>query len=247
MWMELLTTPETYVSLLTLTALEIVLGIDNIVFISILAERLPVEKRNGVRQMGLLMAIIGRLGLLSMLAFLTHLTQPLFTLFHWTVSAKDLVLVVGGLFLIAKSASEIYDKVEGTEEGHEIKPGKGSTVMSVLLQIMLLDVVFSLDSIITAVGLVAHIPIMVVAILLSVAIMMLSVNHVAGIIEKHPSIKVLALSFLLLIGTLLVAEGLHQHVPKGYVYFALGFSVFVEFLKIKADPNQRLDQKPKSA
>jgi len=244
MWLELFSNPQTYISLATLTLLEIVLGIDNLVFISILAERLPEADRDRMRQMGLAFAVIGRLGLLSCLSYLAKLTAPLFVVLDMGISTKDLVLLGGGVFLIAKSASEIYDKVEDDSPNQHADATKKISAVSIILQIMLMDIIFSLDSIITAVGLVNDLPVMIMAILLSIAIMMFAVNPIAHLIERHPSIKILALSFLLLIGTLLVAEGLHQHVPKGYIYFALGFSVFVEWIKIKTDTDHPSPQKP---
>lgn len=237
--LALLSDPQTYVSLLSLTLLEIVLGIDNIIFISILAGKLPEESRQKARVYGLGMALFGRLLLLLGLSWLTQLTAPLFSLGSLHFSGKDLVLLAGGLFLIWKSATEIYEKVEG--DPHALiaeAPVKAASFRSVILQIMLIDVVFSLDSIITAVGLVPHIAIMVVAILVSMALMMVAAGGIVGFIDRHPSIKVLALSFLLMIGTMLVAEAFEFHIPKGYIYFSLTFALFVEFLNIKSKTRQ---------
>jgi predicted tellurium resistance membrane protein TerC len=232
--LELLQQPQTYVSLASLTLLEIVLGIDNIIFISILAGKLPKEQRNQARVAGLILALAGRLGLLLSIAWLTKLTQPFLTLGGLALSGKDLVLLVGGLFLIVKSAQEIYEKVEGHQsEGSTLSP-KAATMASVISQIILIDMVFSLDSIITAVGLVSQIPIMVTAIVISLVIMILAAGSIGDFIDRHPSVKVLALSFLLMIGTLLLGEAFGAHIPKGYVYFSLAFSLFVEFINIRA-------------
>lgn len=239
---ELFRDPQTYFSLLSLTLLEIVLGIDNIIFISILAGKLPEAERQRARVTGLLLALAGRLALLFSITWLTRLTEPFLSLGSWiALSGKDLVMLVGGLFLIFKSAKEIYDKVEGphSEIGitdknlpEDVRPKVSFT--SIIAQIILIDMVFSLDSIITAVGLVSNIVIMIVAILISLLIMILASGTIGEVIDRHPSIKVLALAFLLMIGTLLVAEGFHAHVPKGYIYFSLSFALFVEWLNIKA-------------
>lgn len=238
MW-ELLADPQTYVSLLSLTLLEIVLGIDNVIFISILAGKLPEEDRQKARVIGLGMAVAGRLLLLFSIVWLTQLTQPLFHLFSMDFSGKDLVLLAGGLFLIWKSATEIHEKVEGNPHALAETPrDRTATFRGILFQIMLIDIVFSLDSIITAVGLVRHIAIMVVAILISLGIMLASAGQIGGFIDRHPSVKVLALSFLLMIGTMLVAEGMGVHIPKGYIYFSLTFALFVEFINIKSKTRQ---------
>lgn len=233
--LQLLQDPQTYISLLSLTLLEIVLGIDNIIFISILAGKLPPEQRNQARVIGLLLALGGRLVLLLSISWLTKLTQPLFTLGGFGFSGKDLVLLGGGLFLIAKSAQEIYEKVETRPHQPGSPIPKATTMASVILQIILIDMVFSLDSIITAVGLVSEIPIMVTAILISLGIMIAAAGGIGDFIDRHPSVKVLALSFLLMIGTLLVGESFGAHIPKGYVYFSLAFSLFVEFINIRAN------------
>jgi predicted tellurium resistance membrane protein TerC len=234
--MEWLSEPQTWISLLTLTVLEIVLGIDNIVFITILADKLPMEQRQRARQVGLLLAMISRIILLISIAMLIGLTTPLFTIFHLGISGRDLILIIGGIFLLGKSTIEIHNKLEG-EEGHASAKVKARFI-NVVIQVMLLDVVFSLDSVITAVGMADHVTIMITAVIIAVLIMMLSVNVISEFISDHPTIKILALSFLLLIGFSLVAEGLHQEIPKGYIYFAMGFSVFVEIL------NLQMRQKP---
>lgn len=232
--MEFLTDPSLWGALITLTVLEIVLGIDNIVFISILAGKLPdAAQQRRARTIGLAGAMITRIGLLFSLSFIMSLTTPLFTVPIWEqgISGRDLILLFGGLFLMYKSVTEIYEKVEGAEHEREVKAR--TTMVSTVVQIMIIDIVFSLDSVITAVGMVNNLPVMVAAIVISVGVMMLAAGSVSEFINKHPSVKVLALSFLLLIGVLLVAEGLGQHVPKGYVYFAMAFSFLVEVLNIR--------------
>jgi predicted tellurium resistance membrane protein TerC len=228
----LLTDPQTWISLLTLTALEIVLGIDNIVFISILAAKLPKDQQAKARQMGLAAALISRLALLGSLAFIVKLTKPIFTVLGNEISGRDLVLLVGGLFLIWKSTKEIHAKVEGDGEAH----GAGGKVVSfsgVIVQIMFLDLIFSLDSVITAVGMVDALWIMVVAVILAVIIMLMASGAISQFVNEHPTVKMLALSFLLLVGTALVAEGFDIHIPKGYIYFAMAFSLTVEMLNIR--------------
>lgn len=229
--MEWLSEPQTWISLLTLTVLEIVLGIDNIVFITILADKLPLDQRKRARQVGLLLAMISRIILLVSIAWLIGLTIPLFTIFHLNISGRDLILLIGGIFLLGKSTFEIHNKLEG-EEGQASAKVKAKFI-NVVLQVMLLDVVFSLDSVITAVGMADHVTIMITAVIIAVLIMMLSVNAISEFISEHPTIKMLALSFLLLIGFSLVAGGLHQEIPKGYIYFAMGFSVLVEILNLR--------------
>ncbi len=230
--MDWLTNPDIWIALLTLTTLEIVLGIDNIVFISILAGKLPVGQQAKARQIGLGLALISRLLLLASLSWIIGLTAPLFTILGWGVSGRDLILLLGGLFLIGKSTREIHNKLEGEEGGHSA--GAVASFGSVLVQIMLLDVVFSLDSVITAVGLVDQLPVMIAAVVIAIGIMLLAAGPVSAFVERHPTVKMLALSFLLLIGTSLVAEGLHFHIPKGYIYFAMAFSVLVEALNLRA-------------
>jgi predicted tellurium resistance membrane protein TerC len=229
--MDWLTNPEIWIALVTLTALEIVLGVDNIIFISILAGRLPVHQRQKGRTIGLALAMIMRILLLLSLAWIIRLTQPLFSVFQTEISGRDLILIVGGLFLLAKSTHEIHLKLEG--EGGE-KSGAGvASFRTVIIQIMLLDIVFSLDSVITAVGMVDEVAIMVIAVVIAVGIMMLFARPIGDFVEDHPTIKILALSFLLLVGMALIADGLDLHIPKGYIYFAMGFSVFVEMLNLK--------------
>lgn len=230
--LELFFDPQTYISLVTLTLLEIVLGIDNIVFISILVAKLPEERRQTARVTGLLLAVVGRLALLMGIVWLTKLTKPFLNL-HWVqFSGKDLIMLLGGLFLIWKSAQEIYEKVE--EHPHTLSPDAvKATFLNVITQIILIDMVFSLDSILTAIGLVQHIPIMVTAILVSVLLMIMASAAIGNFIEKHLSVKILALSFLLMIGTVLVSEAFHVHIPKGYIYFSLAFALLVEAINIK--------------
>ena len=231
--MDLLTSPEAWIALATLTVLEIVLGIDNIIFISVLADRLPPEQRPKARQLGLGLAMATRILLLLSITWIMRLTAPLFTLFQHAVSGRDLILIVGGLFLLTKSTREIHDKMEGEGHGHA-SGAKVATFTGVLIQIGILDMVFSLDSVITAVGMADDVAVMVVAIVLAVGVMMISARPVGDFVSDHPTVKMLALSFLLLIGTSLVADGAGFHIPKGYIYFAMGFSVFVEFLNLRA-------------
>ena len=231
--MDLLTSPEAWIALATLTMLEIVLGIDNIIFISILADRLPAAERPKARQLGLALAMITRILLLFSITLIMRLTQELFTLFGHAVSGRDLILIVGGLFLLTKSTREIHDKMEG-EEDEARGTAKAATFRGVLIQIAILDMVFSLDSVITAVGMADDLAVMVTAVILAVGVMMISAGPVGNFVSDHPTVKMLALSFLLLIGTSLIAEGAGFHIPKGYIYFAMGFSVFVESLNLKA-------------
>jgi predicted tellurium resistance membrane protein TerC len=208
-----------------------VLGIDNLIFISILVGKLPAREQPLARRLGLGLAMIGRIGLLLSLSWVVRLTQPLFTVVGQEISGRDLVLIVGGLFLLAKSTHEIHDRLEG-EEGHS-SARVAPSFTSVLVQVMLLDLVFSLDSVITAVGMVDRISVMVAAVITAVAVMMVFAGKVSDFIHRHPSVKMLALSFLLMIGVMLIAEGFDQHIPKGYVYFSMAFSVFVEALNIR--------------
>lgn len=229
--MEIFTHPETYVSLLTLTFLEIVLGIDNIIFISILTGKLPTEEREKARITGLVIALFFRIGLLLGISYIANLVQPLITVFGLAFSGRDLILLAGGLFLLVKSVLEIHDKLEG-EEGdsdRKVQP----KFWNIIIQIIILDLVFSLDSVITAVGLVQHVSIMIIAIVISMIIMIMFAGKVSEFIHRHPTIKMLALSFLLMIGLLLFVEAFHIEVPKGYVYFAMAFSFLVEMLNIK--------------
>lgn len=229
--MEWLTDPQTWISLITLTVLEIVLGIDNIVFISILAGKLPKKQQPRARQVGLALALITRILLLVSLSWIIGLTRPWFTLLGFEVSGRDFILFAGGVFLIAKSTREIHDKLEGVE-GHA-SAKVAASFGSVIIQIMLLDMVFSLDSVITAVGMAQQLGVMIAAVMIAVLIMLFSVTPISDFVDRHPTIKMLALSFLLLIGFTLVVESLHQHIPKGYIYFAMGFSVFVEMLNMR--------------
>jgi len=231
---EWLTSPAAWVALASLTVLEIVLGIDNIVFISILAGKLPAEQRDRARVVGLALAMLTRIALLFSISLLSHLTAPLFTVFGMQITGRDLVFILGGMFLIFKATQEIHERLEGPRHAQQSAGPAAATFAGVITQIALLDVVFSLDSVITAVGMADHLAIMIAAVVIAVGVMMLSVSSVAGFVEQHPTVKMLALSFLLLIGTTLVAEGLGQHVPKGYVYFAMGFSVMVELFNMRA-------------
>ncbi len=230
--MSFLTSPESWIALLTLTLLEIVLGVDNIVFVSILAGKLPREQQAKARTMGLALAMGTRIMLLLSLTWVMGLTQPLVTMMEHDVTGRDLILLGGGLFLLWKSTREIHERLEGPEESQHKTKAKYS-MAGVLVQIALLDIVFSLDSVITAVGMSGEIVVMVLAIVIAVAFMMYTSGAVSDFIDKHPTIKVLALSFLLLIGTALIAEGFHQEIPKGYIYFAMAFSVFVEMLNLQ--------------
>lgn len=228
---EALSDPQIWMALLTLTALELVLGVDNIIFISILAGRLPVEQRDKARKLGIALAAITRLGLLFTIAWIVGLTAPLFTLFGHTVSWRDIILIGGGLFLIGKATHEIHAKIE--DAGEPLRPFKATaTFGSVIVQIMLLDVVFSLDSIITAVGMVDERWVMVVAILVSIVFMIAFAGPLSRFVDAHPTVKVLALSFLIMIGLVLIADGFGLHIPKGYVYAAMAFSVFVETINL---------------
>jgi len=229
--MTWLTDPEIWIGLLTLTSLEIVLGIDNIVFISILAGKLDEDQQGLARQVGLGMAMITRILLLVSLAWIIGLREELFSLFGFDITGRDLILIGGGIFLLAKATREIHDKLEGLEGHAEAKVVP--SFASVIIQIMLLDVVFSLDSVITAVGMVQELGVMIAAVVIAVIIMLFASGPISDFVNKHPTIKILALSFLLLIGFTLVVEGLHQHIPKGYIYFAMGFSIFVEMLNLR--------------
>ena len=229
---ELLTDPQAWIALLTLTALELVLGIDNIVFISILVDKLPKAQQERARRIGLFMAMFMRIGLLMLLAWIIGLVAPLFSVMGKAISGRDLILIGGGLFLLYKSTGEIHQSLEG-EEGHASSSVK-ATFGAVILQIMIVDMVFSLDSIITAVGMVDSLAVMVTAVILSVAMMMLFAGAIGRFVSDHPTIKMLALSFLVVVGVVLIAEGFGQHVPKGYVYFAMAFSLGVELLNIRS-------------
>jgi predicted tellurium resistance membrane protein TerC len=241
--MEWLSDPEIWISLITLTVLEIVLGIDNIVFISILSGKLPANKQKKARQTGLALAMITRVLLLLSLTWIMKLTSPLFNVGEWiginsgewheklAISGRDLILLIGGLFLIYKSTAEIHEKLEGEE--HETKTKTVHTFSAVIIQILILDIVFSLDSVITAVGMADNIGVMIAAVVIAVGVMLISAGSISNFVNKHPTVKMLALSFLLLIGVSLLAESLEQHIPKGYIYFAMAFSVLVEMLNLK--------------
>ena len=229
--LELLSDPQTWIAFGMLTALELVLGIDNIIFISILVDKLPKERREVARRVGLFMAMFMRIGLLLVLAWIVGLVEPLFTVLEQDISGRDLILILGGLFLIWKSTSEIHQSMEGEEE-HAAGAVK-ATFTSVILQIMVIDLVFSLDSIITAVGMVDDVRIMIAAVIASVGLMMVFAGPIGRFVSDHPTIKMLALAFLVVVGVVLVAEGFGQHVPKGYVYFGMAFSLGVEMLNIR--------------
>ncbi len=230
--MDWITEPQAWIGLATLTALEIVLGIDNIIFISILAGRLPREQQQRARTIGLALAMLMRIGLLLSLSWIVRLTAPLFTVLGQEISGRDLVLLLGGLFLIAKSTHEIHNRLEG--EGSHGSGKSAATLGGVLIQIALLDIVFSLDSVITAVGMVEEIGVMITAVVVAVVFMMLFARPIGEFVDRHPTVKMLALAFLLMIGVALIGEGLDQHIPKGYIYFAMAFSVLVEMLNLRA-------------
>ncbi|MBA5874381.1 MAG: TerC family protein [Nitrospira sp. CR1.2] len=229
--LDWLANPEIWIALGTLTALEIVLGIDNIIFISVLVGRLPEAQRAVARRVGLGLAMMARLALLFSISWVMGLTQPWVTVLGQAISGRDLILIGGGLFLMAKATHEIHNSLEGVEEGH--RPTAAAGLGMVLLQIALLDIVFSLDSVITAVGLVEHVSIMAVAIILAVVVMLMAAKAIGDFVEAHPTIKILALSFLILVGVTLMVEGFDVHVPKGYIYFSMAFSVTVEMLNIR--------------
>lgn len=237
--MNWLTDPEIWAALITLAALEIVLGVDNIIFLSIMANKLPEHQRARARSIGLAGACITRILLLLSLAWLAKLTAPLFTVLTEEISGRDLVLIFGGLFLLAKATFEIHEQLEDNKETAEAAMGRALTgFASVIVQIMIIDIVFSLDSVITAVGMTQNIPVMIAAIMIAVGVMMFAAGPVARFVDTHPTIKVLALSFLILIGAVLVGEGFDAHVPKGYIYFAMAFSVGVEMINIRVRKQQ---------
>lgn len=233
--MEWLADPNAWMALLTLTALEIVLGIDNIIFIAILVQKLPKEVQKKARLIGLSLAMILRIGLLFSLTLIMSLTSPVFTILANEISGRDIILLLGGLFLLAKSTLEIHEKIEDSE--HETQLGKSKKsngkFLSIIIQILLLDLVFSIDSVVTAIGMANDIQIMIIAVVIAVIFMMIFIERISNFVEKHPTIKVLALSFLMLIGLALIGDGLDMHIPKGYIYFAMAFSIFVEVINIK--------------
>jgi predicted tellurium resistance membrane protein TerC len=235
--LEILYDPKTWASFLTLTALEIVLGIDNLLFLSIISGRLPAEQQPMARRLGLALAVVARLLLLLGIAWMVGLSAPLFTLFGHPFSWRDLVLAGGGVFLLAKGTVEIHTTVEGVEE--EMRQARPSGFAAVIAQIVLLDIVFSLDSVITAVGMARHVPVMAAAIIVAVAIMLMASEPVSRFVQAHLSVKILALSFLILVGMSLVADGIGFHIPRGYLYFAIAFSVFVEMLNLRAARRRR--------
>lgn len=236
---ELLSNPQTWIALATLTALELVLGIDNIIFISILVDKLPKAQQETARRLGLFMAMFMRIGLLMTLAWIVGMVDPLFHLFGYGFSGRDLILIGGGLFLIWKSTVEIHGSLEGEDEAEAMSSSKAAKAAfsAAIVQIMLIDLVFSLDSIITAVGMVSDVRIMIAAVIASVALMMLFASPIGRFVSNHPTIKMLALSFLVVVGVVLVAEGFGHHVPKGYIYFAMAFSLGVEMINIKMRKN----------
>ncbi|MGB2895746.1 MAG: TerC family protein [Anaerolineales bacterium] len=229
--MDWMLQPELWVAFITLVALELVLGVDNVIFISILAGKLPITLQQRARVIGLSLAVVSRLLLLLSLSWIIRLTEPLFSVLSFYVSGRDIILIIGGLFLIGKATHEIHDKLEG-KEGHASARVK-ATLSSFLVQVFLLDMVFSLDSVITAVGMVDRIEIMTAAVVIAAGVMIFSSGPLSTFVDRHPTIKMLALAFLLLIGFTLIVEGLHQHIPKGYIYFAMAFSLFVEFLNLR--------------
>jgi predicted tellurium resistance membrane protein TerC len=228
---EWLTSPQTWIAIVTLTALEVVLGVDNVIFVSILSGRLPKTQQSKARRLGLFLAMFMRIALLFSLTWMMRLTSPLFTVVGLELSGRDLILAIGGLFLIAKSTHEIHTKLEGEEGGRSARAV--ASFWAVIAQVIVLDIVFSLDSVITAVGMANDLAVMVTAVVIAVGVMLLSADAVSDFVDRHPTVKMLALSFLLLIGFSLLVDGFHQHIPKGYIYFAMAFSVFVEMLNLR--------------
>ncbi len=239
--MDWLTDPNAWISLLTLSVLEIVLGIDNIIFISILSSKLPVAQQPRARSLGLMGAFVSRVGLLLSITWVMQLTTPLFSVAGFPMSGRNLILLIGGLFLIGKATTEIHHKLEGPSEEAGVKGG-GRSLFATVAQIMVIDIVFSLDSVITAVGMADDVSIMIIANVIALAVMLLAAGSISAFVDKHPTIKMLALAFLVLIGTNLVAEGLGQHISKGYTYMAMAFSVLVEMLNIRARAKEQAVQ-----
>ncbi|MBT8135563.1 MAG: TerC family protein [Gammaproteobacteria bacterium] len=231
--MEWIASPDAWLALVTLTVMEIVLGIDNIVFISVLVGRLPQELRRRARFIGLSLALVGRIIFLLLITVIMRLQKPIFTLFGEGFSGRDLILITGGLFLMAKATLEIHHSLEGVQSEGSKSGVATATMGSVLVQIALIDLVFSVDSVITAVGMAEHVPVMVLAIVISIGVMMIAADPIGRFVDRHPTVKMLAMSFLILIGTALVADGLGLHIPKGYIYFAMAFSVGVEMLNLR--------------
>lgn len=230
--MEIFTSGEAWIALLTLAFLEIVLGVDNIIFISIVSNKLPAEQQAKARNLGLVLALVFRIGLLLGITWIIGFTEPLFTTFGFDISGRDLILIAGGIFLLAKSTTEIHHKIEG-EEDTEAGSSRQASFSGTIIQIILLDMVFSFDSILTAVGLTEEVLIMIIAVVIAMGIMITLAGKISDFINKHPTLQILALSFLILIGFMLIVEGLHFHVPKGYIYFAVGFSLLVEVLNMR--------------
>ena len=239
---EWIADPQIWISLLTLTALEVVLGIDNIIFISILAGKLPPGEQKKARQLGLTLALVTRVLLLLSLTWLMGMTKPLFTLpiLDHGISGRDLILLIGGLFLIGKSVVEVHDKLEG-EDGHATAPKGRISFASVIVQILLLDIVFSLDSVITAIGMADVVGVMIAAVVIAIGVMLVFAGAISDFVNRHPTIKMLALSFLILIGVTLVGEGLGRHIPKGYIYFSMAFALGVEMLNLRIRTKQKAD------
>ncbi|MDX9850462.1 MAG: TerC family protein [Anaerolineaceae bacterium] len=235
--MDWISDPQIWIAFLTLVALELVLGVDNVIFISILAGKLPLEQQPKARRTGIALAVISRILLLLSLSWIIGLTEPIFSIRNFHISGRDLILLIGGLFLMGKATMEIHQKLEGVE-GHSSAKVK-ATFWSVILQVLILDVVFSLDSVITAVGMVDEVAVMIAAVIVAAGGMILSADALSNFVERHPTVKMLALSFLLMIGFTLIVESLHQHIPKGYIYFAMGFSVFVEMLNLRLRKTDR--------
>jgi len=229
--MDALLTADGLIALATLTFLEIILGVDNVIFISIISGKLPKTEQAKARRVGLLAAMVMRVLLLSLIAWIVRLTMPIFSAFGRPISGRDIILIGGGLFLLGKATVEIHDRLEGEEDGHAVR--QAPSLSAVVAQIMVLDIVFSLDSVITAVGMADDIAVMITAVVLAVIVMMISAGPISAFVHRHPTVKVLALSFLLLIGLSLVGDGLGMHIPKGYIYFAMGFSVFVEMINLR--------------